>query len=159
MMTRRTALASLLALAVLALGAWWMSLDSTPRAGGSHAVAEGEASAAGGARASYRIPGTWPEVPTLSKAAKKARGPGTVPSTDGAPVDSADENRMLFQRVPEEKVVKNRLHVDVHTREGEREAKVKTLIDLGARKLWDGQMGPMSWITLADPEGNEFCVS
>ena len=75
------------------------------------------------------------------------------------PVDSGDENRMLFQRVPEEKVVKNRLHVDVHTPEGEREAKVKTLIDLGARKLWNGQMGPMSWITLADPEGNEFCVS
>jgi hypothetical protein len=76
-----------------------------------------------------------------------------------SPVDSADENRMLFQRVPEEKVVKNRLHVDVHTPEGGRETKVKTLIDLGARKLWDGQMGPMSWITLADPEGNEFCVS
>jgi hypothetical protein len=76
-----------------------------------------------------------------------------------APVDSADENRMLFQRVPEEKVVKNRLHVDVHTPDGAREAKVKTLIELGARKLWDGQMGPMSWITLADPEGNEFCVS
>jgi hypothetical protein len=68
-------------------------------------------------------------------------------------------NRMLFQRVPEDKVAKNRLHVDLHAADGQRDAKVKELIDLGARKLWDAQLGPMSWITLADPEGNEFCVS
>lgn len=75
------------------------------------------------------------------------------------PVDSDDGNRMLFQRVPEDKVVKNRLHLDLHEPDGQRDAKVATLIDLGARKLWDGSMGPMTWITLADPEGNEFCVS
>jgi len=68
-------------------------------------------------------------------------------------------NRMLFQRVPEDKVAKNRLHVDLHAPDGQRDTKVKELIDLGARKLWDAQLGPMSWITLADPEGNEFCVS
>lgn len=32
------------------------------------------------------------------------------------------------------------------------------LIALGATRLWDGQQGPHSWVTLADPEGNEFCV-
>jgi hypothetical protein len=29
----------------------------------------------------------------------------------------------------------------------------------GATKLYDGQQGPSTWVTLADPEGNEFCVS
>jgi len=76
-----------------------------------------------------------------------------------SPTDEADKNRMLFQRVPEGKVAKNRLHLDLHAPDGERDKKVASLIELGARKLWDGQMGPMSWITLADPEGNEFCVS
>ena len=75
------------------------------------------------------------------------------------PADSADSNRMLFQRVPEAKVVKNRLHLDLHPGDGEREKKVASLVDLGAKKLWDGQQGPISWITLADPEGNEFCVA
>jgi hypothetical protein len=76
-----------------------------------------------------------------------------------SPHDRDDGNRMLFQLVPEAKVAKNRLHVDLHAPEGERDAKVASLIELGASKLWDAQMGPMSWVTLADPEGNEFCVS
>ena len=33
------------------------------------------------------------------------------------------------------------------------------LLGLGATKLWDGQVGPQTWVTLADPEGNELCVS
>lgn len=76
-----------------------------------------------------------------------------------SPKDSDDGNRMLFQLVPEPKVAKNRLHVDLHAPEGERDAKIASLVELGASKLWDAQMGPMSWVTLADPEGNEFCVS
>jgi hypothetical protein len=76
-----------------------------------------------------------------------------------SPTDGDDGNRMLFQRVPEAKVAKNRLHLDLQAPDGERAKKVAALIELGASKLWDGQMGPMSWITLADPEGNEFCVA
>ncbi|CAN5262693.1 hypothetical protein BH18ACT4_BH18ACT4_09120 [soil metagenome] len=30
---------------------------------------------------------------------------------------------------------------------------------LGAAKLYDGSQGPQTWVTMADPEGNEFCVS
>lgn len=67
--------------------------------------------------------------------------------------------RLLFQVVPEEKVGKNRVHIDVHVGDDvEREALVERLVGLGATKLWDGQQGPQSWVTLADPEGNEFCV-
>jgi hypothetical protein len=69
------------------------------------------------------------------------------------------EDRLLFQRVPEPKTAKNRVHLDLHVPEGERAAKVAQLLELGATKLWDGQLGPQSWVTLADPEGNELCVS
>ncbi|HJR27065.1 MAG TPA: VOC family protein [Acidimicrobiales bacterium] len=75
------------------------------------------------------------------------------------PKDPADGNRLLFQRVPEGKTAKNRVHLDLHPPDGTRDELVQTLIGLGARKLWDGQQGPMSWITLADPEGNELCVA
>ncbi len=67
--------------------------------------------------------------------------------------------RMLFQAVPEAKTVKNRLHLDVHVGPEQREAEVARLVDLGATELWRESQGPYSWVTLADPEGNEFCVA
>ena len=73
--------------------------------------------------------------------------------------DEADDNRLLFQRVTEGKTAKNRVHLDLHPPEGTRDALVARLLDLGATHLWDGQLGPQSWVTLADPEGNELCVS
>jgi hypothetical protein len=66
--------------------------------------------------------------------------------------------RLLFQRVPEGKQVKNRVHLDVRAGD-DRDAVVARCIELGATKLWDGQEGPSTWVTLADVEGNEFCVS
>lgn len=66
--------------------------------------------------------------------------------------------RLLFQQVPEPKTVKNRWHLDLYLRDGDRDALIDRLIALGATRLWDGQQGPHSWVTLADPEGNEFCV-
>ena len=67
--------------------------------------------------------------------------------------------RMLFQRVPEAKTVKNRLHLDVRVGAGRREAEVARLLALGATELWRASQGPHEWVTLADPEGNEFCVA
>jgi hypothetical protein len=66
--------------------------------------------------------------------------------------------RLLFQRVPEGKQVKNRVHLDVRAGD-DRDAVGARCIELGATKLWDGQEGPSTWVTLADIEGNEFCVS
>ena len=66
--------------------------------------------------------------------------------------------RVLFQLVPESKAVKNRLHLDIRTGE-EREAVAERLIAAGATFLHRGRQGPSEWITLADPEGNEFCVA
>jgi hypothetical protein len=67
--------------------------------------------------------------------------------------------RMLFQLVPEAKSVKNRLHLDVRIGADDVEAAVARLIARGATAQHRGQQGPYSWVTLADPEGNEFCVS
>ncbi len=63
---------------------------------------------------------------------------------------------LLFVRVADDKVVKNRLHLDF--RPDDQESEVTRLLALGARHADVGQTGEVSWVTLADPEGNEFCV-
>jgi hypothetical protein len=72
--------------------------------------------------------------------------PGPVPPT------------LTFMRVPEGKTVKNRLHIDVNPTDREQDEEVRRLLDLGARHADVGQGDEVSWVTLADPEGNEFCV-
>ena len=67
--------------------------------------------------------------------------------------------RLLFQEVPEAKVVKNRVHLDLDVGEDRRAGEVERLVGLGATRLYDGRLGPQSWVTMADPEGNEFCVA
>jgi hypothetical protein len=62
---------------------------------------------------------------------------------------------LLFQEVPEGKVVKNRLHLDFRPDDQRRE--VARLIGLGAREKDIGQE-EVTWMVLADPEDNEFCV-
>ena len=65
---------------------------------------------------------------------------------------------LLLQQVPEDKTVKNRMHLDVHIADIEGEA--ARLEQLGARRL-EGQVRSehgSSWVMMADPEGNEFCV-
>jgi Glyoxalase-like domain len=67
--------------------------------------------------------------------------------------------RVLFQSVPEAKAVKNRLHLDVRIGTDDVDRTVASLTARGATILHHGQRGPFTWVTLADPEGNEFCVS
>ena len=62
---------------------------------------------------------------------------------------------LLFVPVPEPKTIKNRLHLDF--RPDDRDAEVERLLALGATRAEMGQ-DVWSWIVLADPEGNEFCV-
>lgn len=63
---------------------------------------------------------------------------------------------LLFLRVPEAKTTKNRLHLDLRPDDQARE--VQRLEGLGARRVSVGQGADVSWVVLADPEGNEFCV-
>jgi predicted enzyme related to lactoylglutathione lyase len=62
---------------------------------------------------------------------------------------------LIFGLVPEAKTVKNRLHIDLAP--DDRDAEVERLIALGATRADVGQ-GDQTWVVLADPEGNEFCV-
>lgn len=67
--------------------------------------------------------------------------------------------RVLFQLVPEPKVVKDRLHLDLRVGDDDAGAVVAKLAARGATVLYTGTQGPHTWTTMADPEGNEFCVS
>lgn len=69
--------------------------------------------------------------------------------------------RLVLQRVPEPKVSKNRMHLDII--EADIEAEAARLEALGARRLTDTLEEALGnvvlrWIIMADPEGNEFCV-
>jgi Glyoxalase-like domain len=72
------------------------------------------------------------------------------PSAGGAP-------RLWFQFVPESKVVKNRVHLDVTAPDVR--AEVERLTGLGARVLAEQRREEEQWVTMADPEGNEFDVT
>ena len=65
---------------------------------------------------------------------------------------------MCFMPVTDPKTVKNRVHLDLTTEAGDRDAEIERLLALGARRVDVGQTGEESWTVLADPEGNEFCV-
>ena len=80
---------------------------------------------------------------------------------EGAAINSPDPGRprVLFQARPEPKTVKNRMHLDVRVGADRQEAEVARLMGLGATELWRASQGPHEWVTMADPEGNEFCVA
>jgi hypothetical protein len=91
-----------------------------------------------GWRITYRSDGEWAIEP-----------PEGDPAVDVAP-------DILFVKVPDEKITKNRLHLDL--RPVDQGAEVERLLGLGARNVDIGQGDDVSWVVLADPEGNEFCV-
>jgi hypothetical protein len=63
---------------------------------------------------------------------------------------------LYFQRVPEGKAGKNRLHLDLTV--DNRESQVRRLINLGAREVATNREGQETWTVMQDPEGNEFCL-
>jgi Glyoxalase-like domain len=70
---------------------------------------------------------------------------GSWPTIDVAPV-------------PEEKTVKNRLHLDLRADGMPTGDELERLLDLGARHADVGQGPDATWVVLSDPEGNEFCL-
>jgi Glyoxalase-like domain len=65
--------------------------------------------------------------------------------------------RLSFEQVPGAKTGKNRLHLDLTPDAGDQATELSRLLELGATHADIGQ-GDVSWIVLADPEGNEFCL-
>lgn len=84
----------------------------------------------------------------------------------GKPLVVEDEGEVWFEAMPgldilflpttDERKVKNRLHLDL--RPENQQAEVQRALALGARHVDIGQEGSESWVVLADPEGNEFCI-
>jgi hypothetical protein len=70
--------------------------------------------------------------------------------------DGSTAPRLMFAKVPEAKTVKNRVHLDLVTDSLDEE--VDRLLGLGARKRDEHDEGGARWVTLADPQGNEFDV-
>ncbi|WP_238419738.1 VOC family protein [Gordonia sp. 'Campus'] len=73
-----------------------------------------------------------------------------VAFAEGAP-------RMAFQRVDDPTPAKNRIHLDLTSEDLDSE--VARLLNAGATKIADREMPGFAWVTLADPDGNEFCVA
>ena len=75
----------------------------------------------------------------------------------GSPEDGVSPD-LLFLKVPEPKTVKDRLHIDL--RPQDQAAEVARAEALGTRRVEIGQSDDpdTSWVVLADPEGNEFCI-
>jgi hypothetical protein len=91
---------------------------------------------------------------------------GALVWREGAAIRHPDEvagggtrPRILFQLVPEPKTVKNRWHLDIRVGEENIDAQVAALTERGASYMHKASQGPHWWVTMADPEGNEFCVS
>src|SRR5207249_4385527 len=69
-----------------------------------------------------------------------------------------DPPLLVFVPVPEQKSVKNRLHLDVNPSGCDQAEELERLLALGARRVDVGQGDDVPWVVLADPEGNEFCL-
>jgi predicted enzyme related to lactoylglutathione lyase len=82
------------------------------------------------------------------------------PGHDECLITSRDGTQLLlFITVPDGKKVKNRVHLDLRPADCTREQEVERVLALGASYLADHRRPDGSgWITLADPEGNEFCI-
>ncbi|OLZ49624.1 VOC family protein [Amycolatopsis keratiniphila] len=89
--------------------------------------------------------GPDPEVPDAERLADLRRGPA-VPS-------------MAFVRVPDGKSGKNRVHFEITPIDGDQRSELDRLLALGASTVDLGQGENLSWVVLADPEGNEFCLA
>ena len=72
------------------------------------------------------------------------------PQTAGGP-------QLYYVQVPEPKMSKNRIHLDLIPPDGDQETELARLVGLGASVVGDQPAG-VAWVILADPEGNEFCL-
>lgn len=101
-----------------------------------------------------RVAGFWAEVLGYT-----LRPPDPASADeDSVPIEpSGNGMRIWFNRVPEPKVTKNRVHIDINMPD---DAEMERLLRLGARPLREirGDDGVLWWTIMADPEGNEFCA-
>jgi glyoxalase superfamily protein len=76
--------------------------------------------------------------------------------TEYVELGHGEEPALILQPVPEQKSVKNRLHLDIVPRSDTRESEVERLVGLGATVV--SSEPDLHWVVMKDPEDNEFCV-
>jgi len=105
------------------------------------------------ARDSYAIASWWGQVLDLPL------HPDDNPDDPECMVQLPGGPNHLFFNVPNDKEIKNRLHIDLQPTDGTRDEEVERLLGIGAT-LFEDHRRPdgTGWVTLRDPEGNEFCV-
>ena len=115
----------------------------------------------------YQVQPPPPEFETWEDFARENGIPEEQWDGWGALIDpDGTRPRIFFQRVPEGKTAKNRLHLDVNVGEGlegeDRSRRVKQeadrLEELGATRQREAFERGEFWIVMQDPEGNEFCL-
>ncbi|WP_406389217.1 VOC family protein [Streptomyces sp. NBC_00887] len=100
----------------------------------------------------YELAGFWAEV--LGSSVSDDDEPG-----DPEALVETPRAALLFVTVPEPKRTKNRVHLDLRPDDRSRDAEVERLLALGATLVADHRKpNGRGWATMADPEGNEFCV-
>ena len=76
---------------------------------------------------------------------------------DWSTIANEDQSMIIgFQKVPEGKVVKNRVHLDFWA--SDEEAAAREIEAMGATRRWVSEDPEDPFVVLADPEGNEFCL-
>lgn len=104
----------------------------------------------------YRLAQFWSDVTGWQEDPDNPNHPGDPESLLVSP---DRQGHLLFLPVPEPKTVKNRVHLDVVPVDRTRDEEVARLLALGATLVADHRRPDGSgWVTLTDPEGNEFCV-
>jgi predicted enzyme related to lactoylglutathione lyase len=101
------------------------------------------------------------DLPKLARFWTQALGWQVLSEREREIVIGTDENApvgICFMPVTDQKIVKNRVHLDITTEAQDRDQEIDRLLRLGAQRVDVGQTGKESWTVLADPEGNEFCV-
>ncbi|WP_194818148.1 VOC family protein [Nocardia sp. XZ_19_385] len=102
----------------------------------------------------YALATFWSTVTGWPISGEDSPGDDEVLVESPAPVPG-----LLFIQVPETKSVKNRLHFDWMPTERTRDEEVDRIVGLGAKLFEDHRTADgRGWVTLTDPEGNEFCV-
>ena len=66
--------------------------------------------------------------------------------------------QLAFQKVADPTPGKNKVHLDIHT-DGDLDDEAARWVEAGATSLGTRSAGDFSWITLTDPDGNEFCIA
>jgi hypothetical protein len=104
----------------------------------------------------YRLASFWSQVTGYQE---HPENPNAPEDPEGYLVGPDGQAALLFIQVPEGKVVKNRVHLDMAPTDQSRDQEVARLLDLGASLVSD-QRKPdgTGWVVLGDPEGNELCI-